>query len=115
MRFVIVPAVAGDDCKTVVNGRRGNDEVRLRESVSCSPAFLNQNAPFQHDVFGDWENPLVKHRTHLVCEPVIQLGAARGFDDKLDAESNLGKGYHADVKLPRGQLAMKATTAGSGI
>lgn len=60
MRFVVIAAVTRDDCKAVVNGRRGYEEVRLRERVTRFPAFLNQKSPLQHNVFGDLEDPLVK-------------------------------------------------------
>ena len=77
-------------------------------------AFLDQKSPLEHDVFGDLENPMVEHRAHLVREPVIQLGAAVGFVNKLNAEANLGKSYRADVKLIQRALATKSTTLGSG-
>ena len=41
--------------------------------------------------FGDLENPLVKHWTHLIREPVIQLGASMDVANKLNAKSNLDK------------------------
>jgi len=62
-------------------------------------AFLDQKSPLEHDVFGDLENPMVEHRSYLVREPVIQLGAAVWFVNKLDAEADLGESYRADVKL----------------
>ena len=58
-----------------------------------------KSAQLEHDVFGDLENAVVEHRAHLVCEPVIQLGAAVWFVNKLDAEADLGESYRADVKL----------------
>jgi len=67
--------------------------------MAALPAFLDQESPLEHDVFGYLENPMVEHRAHLVREPVIQLGAAIGFVNKLNAEANLGKCYRADVKL----------------
>ena len=66
MRFVVIAAVTCDDCKPVVYGRRSYEEVRLRERVSRFPAFLNQKSPLKDDVFGDLENPEVKHGTHLI-------------------------------------------------
>jgi hypothetical protein len=92
MRLLVIAAVTRDDCEPVVNGRRGYEEVRLRECVSRFPAFLNQKAPLQDNVFGDLKNPPVKHGAHLLREPVIQFGPSIGFRDKLDAEAKLGKG-----------------------
>ena len=63
------------------------------------PPFLDQKEPLEQDVFGDLENPMVEHRAHLVREPVIQLGAAVWFANKLDAKTDLGKCYGTDVKL----------------
>ena len=82
-----------------MNGRRGDNQVWLGESVALLAAFLDQKPPLEHDVFGDLENPMVEHRAHLVGEPIIQFGAAVGFVYKLDAEADLGKSYRADVKL----------------
>ena len=100
-RFVVVASITCHDGKAVLNGCRGDDEVRLRESVSRFPAFLNQQPSLQHNVFGDLQNPPVKHRPHLVRKPVVQLGAAVGFADKLNTKANFGKGYGADIELPK--------------
>ena len=63
MRLVVIAAIARDNCKPVVNGRRGYEEVRLRERMTGFPAFLNQKPQFQHDVLGDLEDPTLEHRT----------------------------------------------------
>jgi len=75
-------------------------------------AFLNQKPPLEHDVFGHLENPMGEHRAHLVSEPVVQLGAAVGFIDKLDAEPDLGKSYRANVKLIKRATGDKAYDLG---
>jgi hypothetical protein len=82
--------------------------------VSRSPAFLNQKSPLKHDVFGDLENPFVKHGTHLVHEPVIQLSAPIGFTNKFNAKSNLGKRYGADIKLLKRATRHKGDNLCSG-
>ena len=78
-------------------------------------AFLDQKPPLNHDVFGDLKNPMVEHRAHLVCEPVIQLGATVWFVNKLDAKTDLSKGYRADVKLIKRAPGDKIDDLGSGL
>jgi hypothetical protein len=99
MRLVIIASITRNNGKAVMNGSRGDNQVWLGESMASLSAFLDQKSPLEHDVFGDLENPMVEHRAHLVREPVIQLGAAVGFVNKLDAEADLSKSYSADVKL----------------
>jgi hypothetical protein len=72
--------------------------------VSRFPAILNQKPPLEHNVFGDLKNTPVKHGTNLVREPIVQLGPVIGFVNKLDAESNLGKSYRADMKVLKGTI-----------
>ncbi len=100
-RFVVVASIARNDRESMVNGCRGDEEVRLAERVAGLPAFFNQYPPLEHNVLGDRKNPLVEHGTDLVREPLVQLGAAIGFTDKLYAKSNLGKSDHADMELLR--------------
>ena len=83
----------------MVHGCRSDDEVRLRERVPRLSAFLNQKPPLENNVFGNLENPFAKHGPNLTREPVIEVGAAGGLTDQLYAETNLGQGYRADVKL----------------
>jgi hypothetical protein len=45
------------------------------------------------------KNPPVKHGTHLVTEPFIQIGATTRLADKLNTKSNFGHGYDANVKI----------------
>jgi hypothetical protein len=99
MRLVVIASITRNNGKAVMNGSRGDNQVWLGESMARLPPFLDQKAPLEHDVFGDLENPMVEHRSHLVREPVIQLGAAVWFVNKLDAKADLGESYRADVKL----------------
>jgi hypothetical protein len=82
-----------------MDGCRSDDQVRLRERMPRLPAFLNQKPPLEHNVFGNLENPFSEHGPDLICEPIIEIGAAIGLTDQLNAEANLGEGYSADVKL----------------
>jgi hypothetical protein len=82
-----------------MNGCRSNDQIRLRERMPRLPAFLNQKPPLEHNVFGNLENPFAKHGPDLIRQPVIEVRAAIGLSDQLNAEANLGEGYSADVKL----------------
>jgi hypothetical protein len=90
--FAVIASITSNDCQAVVNRCRRDDQVWLGESVSRFPAILHQLAPLEHDVFADLKNAPVKHGANLLREPVVQLGTVIGFANKLDAESNLGKG-----------------------
>ena len=96
MSLRVVRGIAGDDGQAVVQGGCGDDEVGLGEGVASLAAFLDQEAPLKHDVLGDRQDALLKHRPHLVCEPIMQLGAAAGVGDELDAKPEFGEGYRAD-------------------
>jgi hypothetical protein len=98
-RFVVVTSVACHESKAVVNGCRRDYQVRLRKRMPHLPAFLNQKPPPEHNVFGNLENPFAKHGPNLICEPLIEIGAPIGLTDQLNAETNFGEGYSADVKL----------------
>lgn len=100
-RRVVFPSIARDHRKTVMDGCRGNEKVRLRKCVLGFAAFLHQEPPPEDDVFRDCKNPLIEHRPHLIGKPVVQFGAAAGCG-KLNPKTNLCKGYHADVKLVQG-------------
>ena len=102
--LVVIASITSNDCEAVVNRCRRNDQVWLRESVSRFSAILNQKPPLEHNVFGDLKNTPVKHGTNLVGEPIVQLGAVIGFVNKLDAESNFGKSYRADMKVLKGTI-----------
>jgi hypothetical protein len=70
-RFVVLAAVTRDHCQIMLDGGGRNDEVWLREGVSGFPAFFDQQSPFEHDVFGDRKNPVLKHRPYFVGQPVL--------------------------------------------
>ncbi len=98
-RLVVIASITRNNRKAVVNSSGGDNQVWLGERMASLSAFLDQQSPLEHDVFGNLENPMVEHRAHLVCEPVIQLGAAVWIVNKLDAKTYFSKGYGADVKL----------------
>jgi hypothetical protein len=62
-------------------------------------AFLDQQPPFEYDIFTDGQDAIVEHRPHLVCEPVIEFGAPIGVCDAFDAEPEFGERDGADIEL----------------
>jgi len=98
----------------MVNGCRGDDEVRLGKCVASFPAFLNQHSPLEHDVLADRKNPLLEHRTELVCEPFIQLGAAIWFTDQLMPNRISAKVTTLIWSCSSSWVVTNATTLGSG-
>ena len=98
----------------MVNGCRGDKEVRLGECVASFPAFFNQHSPLEHNVLGDRKNPLLEHRTDLVREPFVQLGPALG-----SLTSSMPNRISARVttliwSCSNGWVVTNATTLGSG-
>ena len=85
-----------------MKGRRRNDEIGLREGIVRLAAILDQQSPFEHDVFGYREHALLEHGSYFVRKPVAELGATTGVGDEFNAKSNFGEGYRADMeKLER--------------
>ncbi len=85
-----------------MKGRRRDDEIGLREGIARLAAILDQQSPFEHDIFGDREYALLEHRSYLVRKPVAELGSTPGVGDEFNAKSNFGEGYRADMeKLER--------------
>ena len=78
--------------------RRGDNEIGLREGMSRLAAFLDQQPPFEHYVFGDRQDALLEHRAHFMRQPIGEFGALVGVGDELDTETNLGEGHGADVE-----------------
>ncbi len=79
--------------------RRRDNQIGLREGMPRLAAFLDQQPPFEDNVFGDGQDALLEHGAHLVREPVIECGALAGVRNKFDAEADFGDGYGADIKL----------------
>ena len=52
-RSFVIATITGNHRKTVVQRRRGDNQVRLRKRVSRLPAFLDQNSPPEHDLLSD--------------------------------------------------------------
>ena len=62
---MLVGDIAGHDCDTVmVSGCRDN-QIRLRKRMADFAALLNEQPPFEHDVFGNLEYAMLKHRSHF--------------------------------------------------
>ncbi len=61
-------------------------------------AILDHDPPSEHKIFGDRQDPLGEHRANLVCEPIIEIGAATWFPDQLDAEADFSEGCCAHVE-----------------
>ena len=98
MSLCVVRGIARDDDQVMVQGGCGDNEVGLGEGVASLAAFLDQETPFKHDILGDRQDALLEHRPHLVREPTVQLGAAVGVGNELDAEPEFGEGHRADKK-----------------
>ena len=106
-RLIKATSVASDHGKTVMNRGGGYEQVGLRENVCRLPAFFNQQAPRENDIFGNLENPLLKHGPHPLREPLVQLRSANGFRNKFNSESNFSKGNGADLELRKGPIGDK--------
>lgn len=78
VRFLIIADIAGHDCQSVVQRRRGDDEIRLREGMADFAAVFDQETPLEHDVLGDREDTLLEHWAHLVRQPIIEFSATTG-------------------------------------
>jgi len=98
-RLIEAASIASNDGKTVMNGGGGDHQVRLRKGVARFSAFLDQEPPLEQNLFCNFKNAAIEHGTHLVLQPVVQFGPAMGIVDNFYAESNLGQGYDADIKL----------------
>ena len=90
--------VSRDECQTVLQSRRGNYEIRLREGVSRLSAVLHQQSPLQHDVLRDRQDSLEEHRPNLVGQPFGQFSPPPGIGKQFDAEPYLGKCYDANMQ-----------------
>ena len=66
------------------------------KGVADFAAFFDQQAPPEHDVFGNRKNPVHEHRPYLVDQPVVQLGAAIGFGHEFNPKPNFRGGDDAD-------------------
>ena len=86
-RLIVITSVARHESEAVMDGCRSDDQIRLREGMPRLPAFLNQKLPLEHDVFGNLENPFAEHGPDLIREPVVEVGAAIGLTDQLNAET----------------------------
>jgi hypothetical protein len=51
------------------------------------------------NMFGTGQDALLEHRPHLVREPVVELGAAAGVRDELDAKANFGERNGAYIEM----------------
>ena len=98
MSFPIIADVARNDRQPVMKSRRRNDEIGLREGVADFAAILDQKTPFEHDVFGDRQYPLLEHRPNPVRQPVIELCAAIGVCDKFNTEADFGEGHSTHIE-----------------
>ena len=83
----------------MLNRGRRYEQVGLRENVSGLPAHLNQEPPLEHDVLRYLENPMFKHRSHFVREPLVQFGPAIGLGDQFDSKSDFSEGDGTDKML----------------
>jgi hypothetical protein len=59
---------------------------------------LDQEPPFEHHLLADREHALIEHRPHLVGEPVVQFGAARGVGEAFDSKADLSETDRTDIE-----------------
>ena len=59
---------------------------------------LDQEPPFEHHLLADREHALIEHRPHLVGEPVVQFGAARGVGEAFDSKADFSKTDRTDIE-----------------
>jgi len=81
-RLVILAPIASNDREAVMQGCRGDRQIRLGECVTSFPAFLDQKPLLEQNIFRNRENTTVKHRPHLVRQPLMQFGPADGVGNK---------------------------------
>ena len=76
----------------MMNRGRSYQKVGLRENVPHLPALLDQEPPLEHDVLRYLENPMFKHRSHFVREPLVQFGPAIGLGQEFYAKPDFSEG-----------------------
>lgn len=98
-RLLEVANIACNDREAVVDGGRGNNQVRLREGVPRLSAPLYLYPPLKHNFFCNLENSSVEHWPNLVRQPIVEQSSAAWVANEFNTKSNLRKGYHTDKKL----------------
>ena len=96
--LVEAAAITGDDGQTVLDGGGRYDEVGLRKDMADFAAFFDQQAPPEHDVFGNRKNAALEHGPYLVDQPVIEFGAAIGFGYEFNPKPNFRGDDDADIQ-----------------
>jgi hypothetical protein len=61
-----ISRVAGHHGKTIMKRRRGDDQIRLGLGMRGFPTILDQQPPFEHDVFADRQDAFLEHRPRFV-------------------------------------------------
>jgi hypothetical protein len=64
--------------------------------VSDLPTRLDEQPPFEHDVFADRQHSLLEHRANRMLQPLVQLRAPHWIGGLLDTEADFGEGYVAN-------------------
>ena len=108
-------AVACDKREAMLDGGGSNDQIGLREGVPDLAAFLNQQAPFQHDILGDRKNATVEHGPDDLVEPAVDSNPSSRLIDQLDSKSQFGKRHDADISSSSGLASRKASTLRLGL
>src|SRR5438034_3202008 len=98
MCFEVIASVARNDREAMMPAGRRDNQVGLGKGMACFAAFLHQQSPLKHDVFGNRQHTLLEHRTHFVGKPVVKRGAACNLGQQFDAEANLGQRHCTDVE-----------------
>ncbi len=61
--------------------------------------FFNEEAPLEHDIFGNFEYTVIKHGPYSVQQPVIQLKPANRIGDHLYTVADFRERDGADEQV----------------
>ncbi len=101
-RLPEIANVAGHQRKPMVQSRRGDNQIGLRESMSGLASFFDKQPPLEHHVLADRQHATVEHRAHLAGKPVIQFGSPPGVRNQFDPKPEFGKRDGADEQKIEG-------------
>jgi hypothetical protein len=91
-----IRGIASDDCKTVVGGCGGDQNIRIAKGVPGFAALFNDQTPLHQDILRDGKHTILEHWTELVLQPKSNFSAALGLAQLFDTEADLGEGDLAD-------------------
>lgn len=94
----VIGGIAGHNRQSVMLGRRGDDQIGLREGMADLAPFLDHKPPFEHDIFRDRHYPLLEHRAHSMSKPVVEFGTPSYIWQYLDTKADFRERDDADMK-----------------